>query len=1307
MWRRGGVVVASFAVAGLFLATRAPAASIVWSSPTNITSDANIITNGNFAYGGYFSAGAGTVAINGVTFTGSAGSKNFGSNTTANFANGGTAYSGMGVGTGLSANYQTLLGGCVYGGTALNSVTLRNLTIGNRYWVQLWINDSRSNGANSSNTVSTFGSSPVTLDYNHTEAAGGRGQFAVGTFIADGTTQLIELKSNQSGQFNALQVRRLPALTNVTAGINATQTVRTVDNRVFAANTAIYDAQLQGPASVPLLFESDNQALRWPGGSYGDTFHQATEHLRPSYEPRTTNFLYIARHTGAQHYMIANYGTGTPEEAADWVRYCNITNQAGCKYWEIGNEIPGTWEADQVIAPFVAADILDLPSLAAKLYTPTNNISTYVRGTFAASTLTTLSNYMASPGPNSAALTSALVSELNQLVNGTPSPVKVHDPTRFAGVMLRTVTSNNVALPIPTTGQDVNNRMVLEDAYATELAKVSPAIDLASNWPDVYLPHDPWTYAQRFAQYYTQMKAVDPTIKIGAVGETSESGNANGYTHHFGVNLRTGTTNYAWMPVVLATLRSLGVTPDFIVYHNYAGSGDAALLQWSKRLAEDAADMRQLLNDYIGAASTNTELAITEVGGSGSDQSSTSLVGGLFLADNTGRCLQSEFSTRLWWAFRNGGGAVAANTNIYGWRNFQDYGSVPRTDSTALTNRYPTYYATKLLQHFARGGDKLVQVTNDSTLLVTYAVKRANGALTLLVINKSPTVTHTGNFNFIGFNADTNATLWSYGIPQDEAARTGVGAADLAVTNLPVTSPTNFSLSFAPYSMSVLSFGAADATILAKRFQARISFPNYPRSEVLTNFPALVVLGTNVPGFSYASFSSPTAGDLRFKSGDGATDLNFEIERWNPYGQSYVWVQVPRFTNNCSVLAQWGGPDRVAPVTSTNGATWTNGYVGVWHLGGLTATDSARGHASSIDGTPTVLGRTGVGATFKNTANDTIQVPWDADFDLATNFEVSGWFNIAPGDKTDFRTLTAKETSNSFSDRNWWIATRADGKLWWKSSPSLDLTNTTDVCDGQWHHFAAVHDGTTARLYLDGALAGTDASPGSASTQNAPLQFGEELGAGRRWVGLLDEIRISNVSRSSNWVWATYQVVASNSAFASVAAVTTNTPPVLAGISSHTVIAGATLLVTNAVTDIDVPAQTLLFSLLASPPVATITTNTGVISWRPLMLQAGATYPFTVSVADNGAGNLSATQSFNVTVTLPVRPVLNGLAITNGQFRFSVSGDFGPDYTVQTSTNLSAWTTLFTTNSPPLPFGWTDVAATTYPSRFYRVLLAP
>ena len=59
-----------------------------------------------------------------------------------------------------------------------------------------------------------------------------------------------------------------------------------------------------------------------------------------------------AKKTGAQPIVIANYGTGTAEEAAGWVHYANKTKKYGVKYWEIGNENYGNghygtaWEAD-------------------------------------------------------------------------------------------------------------------------------------------------------------------------------------------------------------------------------------------------------------------------------------------------------------------------------------------------------------------------------------------------------------------------------------------------------------------------------------------------------------------------------------------------------------------------------------------------------------------------------------------------------------------------------------------------------------------------------------------------------------------------------------------------------------------------------------------------------------------------------------------------------------------------------------------------------------------------------------------------
>lgn len=57
-----------------------------------------------------------------------------------------------------------------------------------------------------------------------------------------------------------------------------------------------------------------------------------------------------------------------------------------------------------------------------------------------------------------------------------------------------------------------------------------------------------------------------------------------------------------------------------------------------------------------------------------------------------------------------------------------------------------------------------------------------------------------------------------------------------------------------------------------------------------------------------------------------------------------------------------------------------------------------------------------------------------------------------------------------------------------------------------------------------------------------------------------------------------------------------------------------------------------------------------------------------------------------------------------------VGGNGGALFTVQASTNLAGagnWAALFTTNSPPLPFRWTDSNPGNLPQRFYRVLIGP
>lgn len=87
-------------------------------------------------------------------------------------------------------------------------------------------------------------------------------------------------------------------------------------------------------------------------------------------------------------------------------------------------------------------------------------------------------------------------------------------------------------------------------------------------------------------------------------------------------------------------------------------------------------------------------------------------------------------------------------------------------------------------------------------------------------------------------------------------------------------------------------------------------------------------------------------------------------------------------------------------------------------------------------------------------------------------------------------------------------------------------------------------------------------------------------------------------------------------------------------------------------------------------------------------------------------GGLSTTNHATVTVTNYARPVLTSTALTNGTWSMTVSGNSGANYTVQSSTNLSNWVSLLTTNPTAMPFRFVKPSGGSN-LQFYRVFIGP
>ncbi len=103
-----------------------------------------------------------------------------------------------------------------------------------------------------------------------------------------------------------------------------------------------------------------------------------------------------------------------------------------------------------------------------------------------------------------------------------------------------------------------------------------------------------------------------------------------------------------------------------------------------------------------------------------------------------------------------------------------------------------------------------------------------------------------------------------------------------------------------------------------------------------------------------------------------------------------------------------------------------------------------------------------------------------------------------------------------------------------------------------------------------------------------------------------------------------------------------NVAPVLDPVGNKTVDELVALGFTATASDVDLPANTLTFSLSGMVPAGASITAGGVFSWTPTEAQGPGMYTFDVVVTDNGAPNLADSETITVTVNeVNVAPVLD------------------------------------------------------------------
>ena len=382
------------------------------------------------------------------------------------------------------------------------------------------------------------------------------------------------------------------------------------------------------------------------------------------------------------------------------------------------------------------------------------------------------------------------------------------------------------------------------------------------------------------------------------------------------------------------------------------------------------------------------------------------------------------------------------------------------------------------------------------------------------------------------------------------------------------------------HEMKLLLFAALLAPCVARAdavdwtkytMSVQVAFSGYSGTTTLENFPVLVRV-SDANGFFYSQFKDPAGGDLRFSDAEGNL-LASEIDTWNPSGESLVWVKVPLLNASTVITAHYGctTPDAV-----TASDVWSNGYLGVWHMGDTQVDGS---------GNAQILDSTGNGATFvedgnscgNNTTGAAGQIGNCVEFGTGEGESNKGkggmkcnsstvrragtsaltvecWAWQDDHDHSGSGTMTnaflVRETSNQpwtpiyqlqeLGDVNQWQNGKIVARFWDASKSQKTANPDSRPSRAVWNHYAATYGESIGRYLCNGVSLGTCEVGDLFSSENTTLFLGNISTSGTMaWPGKIDEVRISSVARSEDWLKATHDCVA-EAGFASYKAILVN-----------------------------------------------------------------------------------------------------------------------------------------------------------------------
>ncbi len=216
---------------------------------------------------------------------------------------------------------------------------------------------------------------------------------------------------------------------------------------------------------------------------------------------------------------------------------------------------------------------------------------------------------------------------------------------------------------------------------------------------------------------------------------------------------------------------------------------------------------------------------------------------------------------------------------------------------------------------------------------------------------------------------------------------------------------------------------------------------------------------------------------------------------WSVAGAALIWLVVPARGQTAGLVAAYGFNEASGIITVDASGTGNNGTIN-----GATRTAS---------------GRYG-GALVFNGAGALVTISNSTSLDLTTGMTIEAWVNPSVVNSA-WRDVIYKGKDNYYLE-----GTSTSGSVpgvggTFGTTPRV-LYGVAALSTNTWTHLAATYDGTTIRLYVNGAQVASAAQTGAIATSTNSLQIGGDSLYGQFFQGTIDEVRLYNVALTAGQI---------------------------------------------------------------------------------------------------------------------------------------------------------------------------------------------